>query len=333
MQAPDYPLRLLTLVESIVEDPDTILRRQLDKLKDRKMAEMKMEGIGFDERIEELEKLEYPKPDREFIYSTFNEFADRHPWVGQDNIRPKSIVREMFETYASFSDYIRTYDLHRVEGLLLRHLNAVYGVLDQTVPDGAKTDEVREMELYLGTMIRQVDSSILDEWEKMRNPAYQSAETKELRPPGAEEQALDVTRDTKKFTALIRTRLFAFLSALQKRDFEAACGALSPDGNFPAGAMEIATSPDEAFWTPARLQTALEHYQTDHSAIRLDVEARNIRHTWVKPAPDKRRWQVRQMVIDPDDHNDWMVEVDIDMDASRQKGEPVMRLVKFEGVG
>src|SRR5208282_3485529 len=169
-QAPDYPLVLLTLVESILENPDIILRKQLDRLKDQKMAEMKMAGIEYDERMEELEKLEYPKPNREFIYSTFNAFADKHPWVGQENIRPKSIVREMFENFRSFSDYVRDYELQRSEGLLLRHLNSVYKVLAQTVPDQAKTDPVREMELYLGTMLRQVDSSLLDEWEKLRDP-------------------------------------------------------------------------------------------------------------------------------------------------------------------
>ena len=167
-QAPDYAFVLLTLVESILEDPDIILRRQLDKVKDRKMAEMKMEGVEYDERMEELEKLEYPKPNREFIYSTFNEFAARHPWVGQENIRPKSIVREMFEEFCSFADYIKMYELQRAEGVLLRHLNSVFKVLAQTVPDAAKNDQIREMELYLGTTLRQVDSSLLDEWEKMR---------------------------------------------------------------------------------------------------------------------------------------------------------------------
>ncbi|HEU5397057.1 MAG TPA: DUF3516 domain-containing protein, partial [Verrucomicrobiae bacterium] len=160
-QQPDYALVLLTLVESIVEDPAIILRKQLDRVKDRKMAEMKMEGIEYDERMEELEKLEYPKPNREFIYSTFNAFADRHPWVGQENIRLKSIAREMFESFRSFSDYIRDYELQRAEGVLLRHLHSVFKVLSQTVPDAAKNDQVREMELYLGSMIRQVDSSLM----------------------------------------------------------------------------------------------------------------------------------------------------------------------------
>src|SRR5205814_5822707 len=148
-QAPDYALVLLTLVESILENPEIILRKQLDKVKTRKMAEMKMEGLEYNERMEELEKLEYPKPNREFVYSTFNAFADKHPWVGQENIRPKSIAREMFESFRSFSNYIRDYDLQRAEGLLLRHLSRVDKVLTQTVPDSAKNDTVREIELYL----------------------------------------------------------------------------------------------------------------------------------------------------------------------------------------
>jgi hypothetical protein len=333
-QASDYPLRVLTLIESIVENPELILRKQLDKLKDRKMAEMKTEGIPFDERIEELDKLEYPKPDRDFIYSTFNDFSDRHPWVGQENIRPKSIVREMFESYASFADYIRTYDLHRVEGLLLRHINSVYGVLAQTVPESAKSDEVQEMELYLGTMLSQVDSSILDEWNKMRDPGYTPAETRELRPPGAEEYDRDITRDQKKFTALIRTRLFAFLSALQKSDFDAALAAF--DDETSPGVIdypETAAAPDlqaaENEWSPVRLQAALTSYLSDHKNIRLDPDARNIRHTYVKPSPDGKSWQVQQMVMDPDDHNDWVVELDADLVGSKEKGAPMVRLVKF----
>src|SRR5207237_3132557 len=118
-------------------------REQHDKIKTQKIAEMKMAGIEYDERLEELDKLEYPKPNREFIYSTFNAFADKHPWVGQENIRPKSIAREMFESFRSFSDYIRDYELQRAEGLLLRHLNSVYKVMVQTVPDNVKNDTIR----------------------------------------------------------------------------------------------------------------------------------------------------------------------------------------------
>ncbi len=314
-QAPEYALVLLTLVESILEDPDIILRKQLDKVKDQKMAEMKMEGIEYEQRMEELEKLEHPKPNREFVYSTFNDFAARHPWVGEENIHPKSIVREMFEEFRSFADYIKLYELQRAEGVLLRHLNSVFKVLAQTVPDTAKNDQVREMELYLGTMIRQVDSSLLDEWEKMRDPNYRPGETKEVRPPGAEEAAADITRDTKGFTAAIRNRIFTFLRGLVIGDFEQAIVNLS--------------SPQDADgqpWTAARLQQALDAYHTDHERMCLEPNARNARHTYVLPAEDKKAWRVQQMLVDPEEHNDWVAEFEVDLGESRKLGEPTLRL-------
>ena len=315
-QAPDYALVLLTLVESILEDPELILRKQLDRLKDQKMAEMKMEGIEFDKRIEELEKLEYPKPNREFVYSTFNAFADRHPWVGQENIHPKSIAREMFESFRSFSDYIRDYELQRAEGLLLRHLSRVHKTLAQGVPDAAKNDAVREMEIYLGTMIKQVDSSLLEEWEKMRDPNYRPAATKEVRPPGAEEA--DITRDAKSFTALVRNRIFNFLRGLVIGDFEQALAALSSPEQ-PGGEP----------WTPVRLREALEAFHAGHERIRLDPEARNARHTYVKITDDKKHWRVQQMIIDPEEANDWVAEFEVDLAQSRLANEPILRLRKI----
>jgi superfamily II RNA helicase len=325
-QAPDYALVLLSLVEAILEDPDIILRKQLDKLKSQKMAEMKLAGIEYDERIEELEKLEHPKPNREFIYSTFNAFADKHPWVGQENIRPKSIAREMFETFRSFSDYIRDYELQRAEGVLLRHLNGVFKVLAQTVPDRAKNDAVREMELYLGTMIRQVDSSLLEEWEKMRDPTYQPVEAKEARPPGAEEAARDVTRDTKAFTAAIRNRIFTFLRGLVNQDYEGALAALRSSLAASDGERGSVLDPDGQPWTAERLQQALAAYHAEHQRICLDPNARNLRHTYVLPSEDKQSWRVQQMLVDPEEHNDWVAEFDVDLAESRQLGEPAMRL-------
>jgi hypothetical protein len=336
-QQPDYALVLLTLVESILEDPDIILRKQLDKLKTQKMAEMKMDGVPFEERIEELDKLEYPKPDRDFIYSTFNDFADRHPWVGQENIRPKSIVREMFETYSAFGDYIRTYDLHRAEGVLLRHINGVFKVLVQTVPPAAKNDTIEEMEAYLGTMIRQVDSSLLDEWEKMHDPGYLSADIKEVRPPGAEAFDRDITRDTKKFTALVRSRIFAFIASLIKNDFEAALDSVNEDrpSSLPEEdgvSQSDSAIPDDTSWTTERLHQRLEAFLSEHSGIRLDPEARNIRHTYVTPSPDKKLWKVSQMLVDPDGTNDWVREFEVDLVKSRDCGGPILRLSKFGGL-
>ena len=316
--APDFALVLLTLVESIVEDPDIILRKQLDRVKDRKMAEMKMEGLEYEARLAELEKCEYPKPNREFIYSTFNAFADQHPWVGQENIRPKSIAREMFESFRSFADYVRDYELQRAEGVLLRYLNRVFKVLSQTVPDAAKNETLREMEIYLGAMLRQVDSSLLDEWEKLRDPHYQRAETKEVRPPGADAAAADITREAKNFTAAIRNRIFTFLRGLVIADFETAIANL----NSPNDAENLP-------WTPARLQELLAEYHADHQYICLDPNARNVRHTYVTPSEDKKFWRVQQMLVDPEENNDWVAEFQVDLAASRERGEPVLKLQRI----
>ena len=309
-QAPDYAMVVLTLVESILENPDAILRKQLDRVKSQAIAEMKMQGVEYNQRMEELEKLEYPKPNRDFIYSTFNAFADRHPWVGQENIRPKSIAREMFEEFRTFADYIKLYELQRAEGVLLRYLSNVEKVLTQTVPDLAKNDALREMELYLGTMIRQVDSSLLDEWEKMRDPNYRPGEAGEIRPPGADEAARDITRDKVAFTAALRTRIFTFLRSLINADYETAL-----EGNTE--------------WTADRLRAAMDAYLVDHRYLRLDPEARNLRHTYVTPSEDKRTWVVAQMLVDPDEANDWVAEFAVDLAQSRERGEPVMRLVKL----
>ena len=320
--SPEYALDVLTLVESILENPELILRKQLDRVKDRAVAQMKADGVEYEQRMEELDKLEYPKPLRDFIYETFNAFADRHPWVGEENIRPKSIAREMFENFRSFAEYVLDYELQRSEGLLLRHLNSVYKVLSQTVPDGVKNDEVREMELYLQTLLRAVDSSLEDEWERMRDPNYQplagTSPGEGLRPPGADEAAADITRDTRAFTALVRTRVFTFLRAWSIGDHVAALDGLDPS---PRHDSEVEP------WTADRLKSALDAYRVEHTLLRLDPEARNLRHTHVARSEDGRSWQVQQVLIDPEEENDWMAEFVVDLPASREADRPVLWLL------
>jgi hypothetical protein len=205
-------------------------------------------------------------------------------------------------------------------------LNGVFKVLAQTVPDAAKNEQVREMELYLATMIRQIDSSLLDEWEKMRDPNYQRAQTKEARPPGAEQAAAaaaaDVTHDPKAFTAAIRNRIFTFLRGLVIGDFEAALASLA--------------SPEDADgqpWTLERLDQALETYDADHERICLDPNARNARHTCVTPSEDKKTWRVQQMLVDPEGHNDWVAEFEVDLGESKKSGEPVLKLRRLGSLG
>ena len=317
-----HALDLLTLVESILEHPGAILRAQLNRLKGQAVAEMKAAGLNYDERMEKLEELEYPKPLADFVYATFNAFADKHPWVGQENIRPKSIAREMFETFRSFSDYVREYDLHRVEGLLLRHLSSVYKVLRQTVPDGLKTDAVVEMELYLRDLVRRVDSSLLDEWERMRDPAYRPVEPAEAGPPGAEPPGRpDVTRDTRAFTAAVRTRVFAVLRAWSIGDDEAVLAAL-----------DAVADGEGRPWTAERLAEARARFEVEHHQLRLDPEGRNRRHSQRHPSDDGATWRVEQMLVDTEGLNDWVAEIQVDLDASREAGEPVVTLLRLEGL-
>ena len=328
-QSPEYALDALTLVESILEDPDLILRRQLDRLKGEKVAELKAQGMEYDQRMEELEKLEYPKPCREFVYSTFNAFAEKHPWVGRENIRPKSIAREMFEQYQSFSDYIKAYELQRIEGLLLRHLTSVYKVLRQTVPEAAKDDTLREMEAYLATLLKQVDSSLVEEWERLKNPSAAPREaTPEAKPPGAEEAARDITRDARQFTALVRARVLPWIRCLALDQYDEAVSLLDPGAGEGTG-----TETGASGWTAASLRAALDPYFEEHERIRLDPEARNVRHTHVKPSEDRRTWRVMQVLVDPEEHNDWQAEFEVDLAASRAAGAPVIRLVGLGPIG
>ncbi|MBK1827006.1 DUF3516 domain-containing protein [Haloferula rosea] len=164
----EYPVNLLSLVEAILEDPTAVVRKQLDKAKGELLAELKADGVEYDERMELLEQVEIPKPGKEFIYATYNEFVIEHPWAREAGVRPKSIAREMVERHESFEDYVKRYGLERSEGVLLRHLSEVWKVLAQTVPPAAKTPEVEEMETFLEKLVRGVDSSLLDEWQKLR---------------------------------------------------------------------------------------------------------------------------------------------------------------------
>ncbi len=192
--SPVYALDVLTLVEAIVENPDVVLRKQLDKLKTEKMAEMKAAGVEYEERIAELDALEWPKPNRDFIYATFNDFAQRHPWVGEENIRPKSIAREMYEGFDRLRR-LRAVDcgLERSEGVLLRYLSQVFKTLEQTVPAAARTDEVLDVMAHFRSLLREVDSSLLEEWEALadptRRPAKSAARAAAPVDPAAERRA------------------------------------------------------------------------------------------------------------------------------------------------
>ncbi len=319
-ESPDYPFDVLTLCEAIVEDPDQILRRQVDKLKTDKLEEMRAAGVPYEERMEKLEQIEHPKPLREFLYDTFNAFAGKHPWVEEENVRPKSIAREMFERYMSFADYIRDYGLQRSEGLLLRHLSQVWKVLAQTVPTAAKTEPVVEMEEYFRELIRGIDSSLLEEWERLRNPDFAPADAPDREKP-ARPATFDITRDEAAFRRLVRTAIFGFLQDVAVRDWESAASRLATgEAGGIAGAENALMSPEAK-----RLEAAFAPYFEARGRFRLDPEGRSAKHThWLHDAGEPV-WDVAQVLTDARGLDDWEVRFAVPVAESRAQNRAVVR--------
>jgi hypothetical protein len=310
-ESPTYALDVLTLVESIVEDPEVILRMQVDKLKTQKLLELKAAGVEYEERMQELDKVEHPKPNLEFLLDSFSAFSKDHPWVSREVLKPKSIAREMLESLQSFSGYVKEYGLSRSEGLLLRYLSEVYKTLQQTIPELARTPEVDEVIEYLGTLVRGVDSSLIDEWERLRNPTYVPKD----RADDEEGAADDITRNTRLFTALVRNHLFSMLRALQERDYETILDLVEPGDLLPdAPSLERAVRPlfDEGL------------------AIQLDADGRSPRNTVVEPAGDV--WHVTQNILVDGEVSEYTIRGRVDLVRSARERRPVF-LIDHVGVG
>jgi superfamily II RNA helicase len=306
-ESPTYALDVVTLVEAILENPDVVLYKQLDKLKTERMAQMKADGVEYDQRIAELEAMEHPKPNAEFIYQTFNAFADRHPWVGHTNIKPKSVVREMCETFSSFDDYVRDYGLQRSEGVLLRYLSQTYKTLEQTVPAAARTDDVLDILAYLRVMLREVDSSLIDEWESLKEPAAQAQRTAPVARP------LDLASDPRARTARIRADLHRLVRTLAARDFDAA-------------ARQLVESAEP--WTADRLSRALSPYFTAHKQILTTPASRAPRFTRIEEI-EPRRFRAQQTIVDPEGEEDWAVDCIVDLTGAVSDELPLLDLQRI----
>lgn len=308
-----HSLDMLTLIEAILESPDLILRKQLDKLRGQKVRELKEAGMEYDERMEELEKLEHPKPLREFIYQTFNDWSFVHPWVGTENIRPKSIAREMFETFQSFGEYVREYDLQRAEGLLLRYLSDVYKALVQTIPMAMRTDALDDIIEYFGAIVRGVDSSLVEEWERLRNPDLVG----EARKLGAAAAAADALAAAEAERArrqgedkVVRRRamveVFRWLRSLAVGDLEM---VLETMREWALG--EEPADLEGASWNLARIEALSKAYgEEGHTGLLTDTGARHAKFTEFSRV--NAAWLIRQTLVDPDGHNDWVAVIHVE---------------------
>jgi superfamily II RNA helicase len=293
-ESEDYAVDVLSFVEAILENPRPILLQQARRAKDELIARLKAEGVPYEERMAKLEDVSWPRPNAELVYATFHLFAEQHPWVRDENIRPKSIAREMFETFTSFEDYVRRYGLPRVEGLLLRYLGQVHNALVHTVPDAAKTDALLEVIGYLRAMLARVDSSLLEEWESLLHPAERAAPAE----PAARPRRLDPAADPRAFAARVRAEAQQLARALALREYEEAAAMVRPDPEEP--------------WTAERFEAELAPFYEEYERIVWDPRARQSRLTLIEPR-GPGRWEVRQVLLDPRDDNLWNVEAEIDL--------------------
>lgn len=298
-EGPDYVVNMLSLIEAILEDPTAVIRKQVDKLKSALMAQMKEEGMEYDDRMEALDEVEHPKPGKDFIYQTYNDFVLLNPWAKEAGVRPKSIVREMFEDWSSFEDYVKNYGLERSEAVLLRHLSEVYKVLVQTVPPAMKTEEVEEAESFLEGMVREVDSSLIDEWEKLRNP---DAETEEVAEVPKKE--VPFTRRKAEFLRASRRAVFDVVKELSRENYDTVAQLVG------GKAMEV--------------REMMGGYFEEHGFIRMDPEARSTKYLRIEGD------RYEQILVDEQGLNDWSAIFEVDRAKSDEEGKVVLRL---EGIG
>jgi len=307
-----------TLAEAIVEDPIIILRKQKDKARDEAMERMREEGLYFEDRIERIEEVEVPTPKKEFLLQTFAAFADAQPWVGDQKVMPKSIAREMYEDFLSFNDYVSRYALHRSEGLLLRHLSSVYKVLERTVPAPSKTPALREAIVYLESMIRSVDSSLIDEWTKLQLADPMLSTMKVERggiglARGAPAATANIADDPSQLRLELRILALELVRALATRNLEwiiSRLKAISPNG--------------QTDWTIDRLANALEHFR--ERPIDTGLAARAPEYTTLAEGPET--WHLTQTILDLE-HTGWTLELTLDMPATRLADRPRVRLIRF----
>ncbi len=300
-----YALALLALVEAVVDNPFPILMAQKDKAKDEAMAEMKAAGVEYDQRIEELDKINYPQPMREQIYDVFDRWRESNPWIGDRNIAPKGVVRDLWDRAMDFPSFVRHFGIKRSEGLLLRYLSDVYKTISRSVPDDARSDEVIELTDWLGAVIRATDSSLLDEWTALFSPDA-VAEDLAAFDDGVE-PVVDVTTDRRAFRALVRTRLFRWVQYAATGQWAAWSDDLTEIGNHG--------------WNERKLREQFEGYaeQYDGIEIGIDGDARGPARFIVADLGDT--WEIEQLLADPEGHDEWHLAVTVDLHASAEAGE------------
>lgn len=293
-----YALDVISMVESTLEDPRQVLRAQERRAKDRAMASMKAEGIDYEERLEKIADVTYPKPLEELLEAAFAQYCESVPWANDYTLRPKSVLRDMVETAANFKGYVTSYNIARSEGTLLRYLSDAYRVLAKTIPSDKRDERLRDIVSWLGFVVRSVDSSLIDAWES-------AGEAEDIAAP---EAADVVVHDRRAVTLLVRNALFARVR-LAARGRAAELGELDADWGYGTRA-----------W-----QQALDGLFEAHEEILTDADARSTAYFTIDESDEASRhvWRVTQTFHDADGDRDFGIRADVDLDATQESGEVV----------
>ncbi len=301
--APEYPLDVLSVIESTLDDPRQVLAAQQFKARGEAVAAMKAEGIEYDERMELLEAVTHPKPQADLLEAAYDIYKRGHPWVADHELSPKSVARDLYERAMTFAEFITFYGLARSEGLVLRYLADAYKAMRRTVPEEARTEELADLIEWLGELVRQVDHSLIDEWEKLRNPVEEAEHLAADRPPA-------LTGNKRAFRVLVRNALFrrVELAALQRWD-------------------ELGELDAEDGWDASAWADALEPYFDEHAEIGTGADARGPSMLIIEERPDEGEWAVRQIFDDPAGDHDWGFSAAVDLAGSDEAGVAVIKVL------
>ncbi len=301
-ESEDHLLDVVSVFEAVLDDPRPVLAAQRSKAKGEAVAEMKARGMEYEERMVALEAITHPQPLGELLEPMFEVYAQSHPWVRDFRLSPKSIVRDLYERAMDFGEFTRFYDLARSEGTVLRYLTDAYRTLDRTVPDAHLTDELVDLVEWLGELVRQVDSSLLDEWEALRNPGEAPA------PPPIDAAPRPLTHNRRAFGVLVRNALFHRVELIAHRRWHE-LGELDGDDG----------------WDLDRWFAAMAPYFAEYDHLGIDGDARSAALVLVDEQPD--RWLVHQLLADPDGDHDWRITAEVDLAASDEAGTAVLRVL------
>lgn len=308
-EAETYALDVVSVIEATLEDPRQILAAQLNKARGEAVAEMKAEGIEYEERIELLDEVTYPKPLQELLEHAYEVYRQTNPWAADGHLSPKSVVREMWERALTFREYISLYGLTRSEGAVLRYLSDAFKALRSGVPSGARTEELADIVEWLGELVRQVDSSLLDEWEQLTSP-----DQPHDAPVAVPTRPRPLTGNERAFTAMVRNALFRRVELFARSRWD------------ELGALDAASG-----WTAERWADAGEAYFDEHSEVGTGADARGPALLIFDRQPQV--WRIRQILEDPAGDHDWGFDVEVDLAASDEEGAAVLRIVDVGRMG